>query len=182
MNLQQPQNRLSQLENPNFKNFYPEKDSLNKEESKSLPSPEENKDVNTSFPKEVATEENEEDEEDYLYEDTQKQGNQKEKENKDANSKEKESKEGEPKVEEEFKNDEEEKNQKEDQQPEDEYLNELPAQVKDPLETRFDALETNELKQWVVNITIDKFLSSGRNLRYAYHGYVKNDDIEQEYV
>jgi hypothetical protein len=184
MNSQQPQNRLSQLENPNFMNFYPEskKDDLNKEESKSLPSPEENKDVNTSFPKEVATEEEEEDEEEYLNDDAQKQRNQKENENKEGDLKEKEFKESKPKVEKEFQNDEEDKNQKENQQPEDVSLNGLPAQVEDPLEARFDALETNELKQWVVNSTIDKFLSSGRNLRYAYHGYVKNDDTEQEYV
>jgi hypothetical protein len=179
LNSRQSKNRLPQLNNYQLNNFDPEneKDGFDQEESKSVPCLEENKDANTSFPKELPTEENN-DEEDELKEDAPKEN-----ENKEGEQKENDFKDDEPKAEEDHKNDEEDqKNQEGDQQPEGVFINELPAPVEDPLETRFNALETDELKQWVVNSTIDKFNYSGKNVKYGYHGYVKNENIDQEYV
>jgi hypothetical protein len=49
-------------------------------------------------------------------------------------------------------------------------------------EERFTELDDNDLKQFVVNKTLDDYLSKTMNKKFMYQGYVINEDAKQAYV
>jgi hypothetical protein len=79
----------------------------------------------------------------------------------------------------------EEPKEEEEEEKKEDNIEQIPASTEIPkdqvLEKRFDALDDFG-KQWVVDNTLDSYLSSVVQPSFGFHGYVKDEIVQQEYV